>query len=125
MKPIEIPDWDDDRIFVWFTFPQKGRKTMEFKLPRLDFIAPGDVKAVFWLLAELNVDPDKVAAWTDPDMPGALEVAGLLLQLRPHVTDEQFAILRTWPVGRLRFITDRWQEQSRVTLGEYWASSTS
>jgi transcriptional regulator of heat shock response len=125
VKPIEVPDSDDDRVRIPFTVPIKGRKPLVFNVPRIDFIPAEDVKTIIWLITELDHDKSKITDLADPDAPGSIERAGALLMLRPHVTDTQFATLKTLVVGQLKFIRDRWQEQSRVTLGEYWASSPS
>lgn len=126
MKPIEVPDCEDDRVRIPFTVPAKGRKPLVFSVPRMDFIPAEDVKTIVWLITELDHDESKVAELVDvADAPGAVDKAGTLLMLRPHVADAQFATLKTLAVGQLKFIRDRWQEQSRVTLGEYWASSPS
>lgn len=124
MKPIEIPDYEDDRIFIPFTLPIKGKKPVEFKVPRRDFIPGEDAKLHQWLLAELYVDRDKLAEWVDPDLPNASDKAAFLLALKPHVTAAQFKALQQAAFGQLRFVIDRWNEQSRVTLGEYWASAS-
>jgi hypothetical protein len=126
VKPIEVPDCDDDRVRIPFTIPIKGRKPLTFSVPRMDFIPAQDVKTIVWLITELDHDESKVAELIDsPDAPGSIDRAGVLLMLRPHVTDTLFEMLKTLVVGQLKFIRDRWQEQSRVTLGEYWASSPS
>lgn len=129
MKPIEVPDYDDDRIYVPFTIPQKNREPLVFKVPRRDFQAPEEVKTLQWLMSELDVDEDKLRELVDLDTElnrvVAIEKACFLLALKPHVTAEQFEQLRNCSFGQLRFINDRWNEQSRVTLGEYWASAGS
>ena len=124
MKPIEVPDYDDDRIFVPFTVPVKGKKPVEFKVPRRDFQPPEDVKTLQWLMTELDYEPDKLAELVDPDEPVAIEKACYLIALKPHVTAAQLKILKGLSIGALRFIDSRWTEQSRVTVGEYWASAS-
>lgn len=126
MKPIEIPTLEDERIFIPFTIPVKGRKEpLTFKVPRRDFQPGEDVKVLQWLMSELDVDQDKLRELVDPAEPAAVEKACFLLALKPHVTAAQFKVLRGLSFGQLRFINDRWNEQSRVTLGEYWASASS
>ena len=125
MRPIEIPTLEDERIFIPFTIPVKGKDPLTFKVPRRDFQPREDVKVLQWLMAELDVDPDKLADLADPDEPAAVEKACFLLALKPHVTAAQFKVLCGLSFGQLRFINDRWNEQSRVTLGEYWASAGS
>lgn len=125
MKPIEIPSLEDERVFIPFTLPVKGRKPLSFKVPRRDFVAPEDIKTVTWLMAELDFDRDRLVDWADPDEPVAVEKACFLIALKPYVTEAQFKTLKAATFGQLRFINDRWNEQSRVTVGEYWASASS
>lgn len=125
MKPIEIPDYEDERIFIPFTLPVKGKDPIVFKVPRRDFQPPNEIKTLQWLMAELDYEPDKLKGLVDPDESFAVEKACYLLALRPHVSAAQFKVLQKQTFGALRFINDRWNEQSRVTLGEYWASANS
>lgn len=126
-KPIEIPDFEDERIFIPFTLPVKGKKPIVFKVPRRDFQPPEDVKLLQWLMSELDGNEEKLKALVDTEAevnPSvAVEKACFLLALKPHVTAAQFKTLQKASYGQLRFINDRWNEQSRVTLGEYWASA--
>lgn len=124
MKPIEVPI-DDDRIYIPFTVPVKGKQPLVFKVPRRDFQPREDVKLLQWLMSELDHDVDKLSELVDPDEPAAVERACYLLSLKPHVTAAQFKVLKSLPFGAIRFINDRWNEQSRVTVGEYWASADS
>ncbi len=122
MKPIEIPVYEDERIYIPFTLPVKGKQPLEFKLPRRDFQPPEQVKLLQWLMSELDYDENKLKELVDPEEPAAVEKACYLLSLKPHVTAAQFKVLKAQPFGVIRFINDRWNEQSRVTVGEYWAS---
>jgi hypothetical protein len=129
MKPIEVPDYEDERVYIPFTVPQKGRKALVFKVPRRDFQPPDEVKTLQWLMAEFDTDEDKIRGYVDLDSEVnrvvAVEKACFLLALKPHVSDAQFKQLQKCSYGQLRFVNDRWNEQSRVTLGEYWASANS
>ncbi len=126
MKPIQIPTLDDDRVSIPFTLNIKGRKPIEFRVPRRDFQPAEDVKRLLWLMAELDHDADKLAALVDPESePAAMEKAYYLLALKPYVTAAQFKALKGCTFGQLRFVNDRWNEQSRVTLGESFASVSS
>lgn len=124
MKPIEVPI-DDDRIYIPFTVPVKGKPPLQFKVPRKDFQPREDVLKLQWLMTELDHDEEKLKELVDPEEPMAVERACYLLALKPHVTAAQFKSLKSLPFGAIRFINDRWNEQSRVTVGEYWASADS
>jgi hypothetical protein len=124
LKPIEVPI-DDERIYVPFAIPVKGKPALEFKVPRKDFQPAADVKTLQWLMIELDHDKEKLQSLVDPEEPMAVEKACYLLALKPHVTAAQFKVLKSLAYGSIKFINDRWNEQSRVTVGEYWASADS
>jgi hypothetical protein len=45
-----------------------------------------------------------------------------LLFLRTAAGDEAYAVIRLLPAGELKDFTEKWQEHSGVTLGEFRAS---
>jgi hypothetical protein len=57
--------------------------------------------------------------------PRGYERDTILAMLKRFTTAREFAALEKCSHGQLKFIRDRWQEQSKVTLGEYWASPSS
>lgn len=125
MNPIEIPDIEDERLFISFALPVKNRKPLSFKLPRLDFIPPEDFKTLMWLMAELDVDIEKLKELVDITEVGVAEKAAVLIMLKPHVSAAQFKVLQKTSLGQLKFIQQEWNRVSTTSVGEYLASAVS
>lgn len=125
MTVIEVPALDDDRAWVLVRVPVKGRKPLEFKVPRRDMTPYEDIKVIQWLSTELDYDRSKLAALVDPDAPNAVDRAVLLLAFRPYVSDAQFKVLRTLEIGQLNYINRHLNKLSMIPMGESLASSDS
>lgn len=141
MKPIEIPDFEDERVNIPFTVPVKERKPLEFTVKRLDFIPEDEFDE---LVQELDVldgktepvlddkgdpligdDGEPVTIPVKVVNPREAERQVVLTMLKHCVTPKQLETLTTLSHGQLNFVKKCWQEQSRVSLGEYWASASS
>lgn len=141
MKAIEVPDYEDERILVPFTVPRKGGKPLEFQLKRMDFVPEDEFQELVKELDALGSKKQPVLDDNDEPVlddegnpvellssvadPRKFERDTIFTMLKRFVSARDLMVLQKCSHGQLKFIRDRWQEQSRVTLGEYWASPSS
>jgi hypothetical protein len=117
VKPIQIVAVDDERTLVTFNVPIKGRKPLEFSVPRFDFIDEDEFDSLTTELNKLDEQEDL------PARKKARLVA--LAMLKQFVSDQKYALLETLKVGQLDQILAGWREHSQVSLGESAASDSS
>jgi len=115
VKPIEIVDGDDERLYVPMTVKVKGRKPLCFTVPRYDAIDPDEYAAM--IAAVEAVDND------DTIKPYEKVRASRLAMLRRFVNDVQYAALEQLKTVQLEDISRHWAQQSQVSLPELLASS--
>jgi hypothetical protein len=118
LKPIRIITADDERIRIPFEIPIKGRKPLQFTVPRLDYIDEEEFIALTKDIEALDEDEsfDNMRKKTR---------AIALVMLKRFLTEQQMAILEKVAFGCLNQILETWQEKSAMNLGEFLASADS